>query len=167
MCSSFGEEMKDTDKLGRIAWITFLIAATPIALFCIGMTFLWIQSLLVEDIGPIEEPPLPTLQKTILLSSMISLPKTWILGITVARRFNGAMLRTIPFFANMLPTTGLLWFSFILTRDEGGEFFWMTAYTGLLAALLALGMIAALVSARQKQQTPNKAAHPTAGNVLI
>ena len=101
-------------------------------------------------------PPLPTLQKIIFLSSMISLPITWILGITIAHRFNGAMLRAIPFFANMLPTTGLLWFSFILTRDEGGEFVWMTAYTGLLATLLGLGMIAALVSARQKQQTPNR-----------
>ena len=156
--------MKDTDKLGRTAWITFLIAASPIALFCIGMTFLWIQSLLVEDIGPIEEPPLPTLQKIILLSSMISLPMTWTFGITVAHRFNGAMLQTIPFFANMLPTTGLLWFSFILTCDDGGEFVWMIAYTGVLTALLALGLSAALVSTRQKTQTPNKSCDATGDN---
>ena len=167
MCFTFGEKMKDADKIGRTAWITFLITATPIALYCVGMTLLWAQSLFVEDVGPIETPPLPTLQKIIFLSSMISLPITWILGITIAHRFNGAMLRTIPFFANMLPTAGLVWFSYILTRDEGGEFVWMTAYTGILAALLGFGMITALVSARHQQQTPNKAAHPTAGNVPV
>jgi len=122
--------MKDMDKLGRIAWITFLITATPVALFCVGMTLLWTQSLFTEDIGPIEEPPLLPLQKVIVLSSIISLPITWILGITIAHRFNGPMLKTIPFFANMVPTTGILWFSSILTRDEGGEFVWMTAYCG-------------------------------------
>lgn len=144
--------MKDTDKLGRTAWITFLITATPVVLICVGMTFFLIKSLFIEDIGPIDGLPSPTLQKVIILSSMISLPITWILGITIAHRFNGTTLRTIPFFANMLPTSGLLWCSFILTRDEGGGFVWITAYTGFLAALLGLGMIAALASARQQQQ---------------
>ena len=149
----FGEEMKDINKLGRTAWVTYLIAATPVALICVGMTLLWIQSFFFEDIGPLEEPPAPPLQKIVFLISMISLPITWVLSITIAHRFNGAMLRTIPFLANILPTAGLVWFAFILSRDEGGEFFWMTAYTGFLIAALAIGMVAAIVSTHQNTNT--------------
>lgn len=148
--------MKGAEKFGRITWITYLITATPIALLCAALALISIRFLFVEDVGPIEEPPLPTFQKIIFIASAICLPITWVLGYTIAHRFNGTMSRTVPFLANMLPTTGLFWFAFILARDEGGEFVWMTAYIGVLVALLAIGMIAALISARQKTQTPNK-----------
>lgn len=162
-----GEEMTGMEKLGRGAWIAFLIAASPVALFGVGMTLLWARSLFLEEMGPVEVDPLPSLPKVVVLSSMISFPITWILGVTIAHRFNGPGLSTIPFLSNLLPTSGLLGFSFILTRDEGGAWVWSTAYTGLLAVLLGLGLVAVLVSAGRKQQAPDKSDRPRAGKMPV
>lgn len=149
--------MKGTENLARFTWITYLITATPLVLFSVVLTLISIRFLFVEDIGPIEEPPLPAVQSIIFSSSAVLLPITWIFGITLAHRFNGLALRAFPFLANLLPMFGLFWFALILTRDEGGEFIWMAAYIGVLVALLATGIVAAMASGRHKPQAPNKA----------
>jgi len=114
-----------------------------------------VRFLFIEDFGPIEDPPLPTYAKGIVWISMISLPVVWILGFTIAHRFNQTASRSVPFIANILPITGLLWFSLILAR-EGGEFVWLVGYIGFLLALLGIGMIATLISPHQKPRTPNR-----------
>ena len=144
------------EKIGRATWITYLITAIPIALFCAALSLISLRLLFVEDFGPIEKPPLPKFETAILLFSLIALPIVWALGVTIAHRFNQKIRRTIPFLANILPMSGLLWFSVILARDEGWEFVWMVAYTGILLALLGIGMIAALLSTLQRPQTPNQ-----------
>jgi hypothetical protein len=142
--------MTSAEKLSRTAWITYLIAGSPMALFCAAMTLISIRFLFIDDAGPVEEPPLPNLQKVVFWCSMITFQVAWILGFTVAHRFNGKTSRTIPFVANILPMSGLLWFALILTSEEGREFFWMVFYTVGLLALLAIGMVAVLFSARQR-----------------
>ncbi len=67
------------------------------------------------------------------------------------------MSRTLPFIANILPMTGLLWFAAILTRNEGREFVWMAFYAGTLWALLAIGMIAALLSGLKSESALGQA----------
>ena len=150
--------MRGTEKIGRATWITYLITATPISLFCTDLCIISVRFLCIEDFGPIEEPPLPTSVKGIVWISTISLPVVWVLGFTIAHRFNQTASRAVPFLANILPITGLLWFSLTLAR-EGGEFVWLVGYTGFLLALLGIGMIATLISPHQKLQTPNKARH--------
>jgi hypothetical protein len=139
-----------------------MIAVIPIALFCTGMTLIGIRFLFFEDIGPVEEITLPVVQKVIFWTSMISLPCVWVLGFTIAHRFNCGLLRLIPFIGNILPMSGLLWTALIFTRTEGREFVWIACYTGTLLALLSIGIVAALRSKNQQPQPPNKGRQATA-----
>ena len=151
--------MKTAEKLGRTAWISYLIAASPIALFCAAM---WIGCLLLlsrESIEPLEAPPTPMIERVLITGSFIAFPIVWILGITIAHRFNEGRLVIVPYLANFLPMLGVLWFTVIFTRDEGGEFAWMIYYAGIVFALLVFGIVAVVLSAGQRPQTntPNKA----------
>jgi len=105
--------------------------------------------LFVEDMGPIEEPPLPSYRGFMGWCSLTSLSIAWILGFAIAHRFNGRMSSLLPFVANILPMSGLLWFVELLRSEEGDESLWIVLYLGMLLGLLITGIIAALVSLAQ------------------
>lgn len=85
--------------------------------------------------------------RAVLLLSVLSLPIFWLLGLTLAHRFNRPHLRALPFLANLLPVLGLFWFGCLLAQEEGGEFFWTASYLGILLLLLAVGALASHFSA--------------------
>jgi hypothetical protein len=155
LVAAFGEEMTNTERLGKAAWINYLIAATPIALFYAWMMFVLVRFFFIQVIGPLEELPSSVLQQGFFWCSLISLPGTWFFGFAVAHRFDGERLRAIPFIANMLPVSGLLWFASVLRREEGVEFIWMIFYIGFLLVLLVFGLTSVLVV--RKPKPSNKA----------
>jgi hypothetical protein len=149
--------MKALEKLGKTAWISYLIGASPVALFLAAM---WIVAVFLsfrENHGPLEGAPSPFLERIVMMSSFIVFPVVWFLGIAIAHRFNAGRLVIIPFVANILPLLGLFWFAVILTRDEGRDFSWTIYYTGFLVVLLILGIVCVIFSIHLKSKAPNKA----------
>ena len=164
---AFMRKVRDVHGLARTAWITFLFAAGPLALFCLAMTILGMRALYWEDSGPVEEPPSSSLEAILVRISVVAFFVTWILGFTMAHRCNRGMLRVMPFLVNLLPMTGLMWLVVRLERDEGSGMGWMTAYTGIVAALLGVGMIAAVISARLEPKAQGQGTGPDEGSVPI
>ena len=134
-----------SNKFGRFTWISYLIGASPVAIFCCVM---WIACLFVlpaDNIGPIDVAPSPFIERFLMISSFIALPVVWILSITIAHRFNTDRLAIIPYIANIIPVLGFLWFAYIMRLEEGSDFTWMMLYASLLLTLLVLGFLTVII----------------------
>lgn len=110
----------------------------------------------VEDIGPLEEPPL----KVAVWFSLFLHPVSWALGGLFAHRFNDGYRATLPFAANLLPIGGLMGFSVLLHSSEGQAFDWMMVYLGSLILLLVIGIGVGIVFNRIRPTIVEEFANP-------
>ncbi|MDA7881554.1 hypothetical protein N9A94_04550 [Akkermansiaceae bacterium] len=137
--------MTSSQKIGKAAWISFLIASAPLAILIV-VVFIGTIFLSRENVGPLEDEPTPLIERALILISVITFPIVWFLGLIIAHRFNGVRARLIPFLANLFPVIGLTFFAAELVRDEGSDFVWMIYYICFLILTLAIGIVAAIAS---------------------
>lgn len=152
-------KMTTLDKIGRAAWISFLVIAGPCALFCAGLVLIGVRMIFVDDIGPIEERHLANPEKAAIWFGLIANPILWIAGILFAHRFNNGYRAVLPFVSSMISIGVLIWIAVLLGLPEDGSSDWVVFYLGALVLLLMIGIGAVIFSNLPRTTIATYASH--------
>ncbi|HEY8960724.1 MAG TPA: hypothetical protein VIM57_00875 [Luteolibacter sp.] len=137
-----------SEKIGRFAWLGFIVLAVPSALFCVGTLAMVIRLMFIEDVGPIETPPRTTLEIITPWVFLAAHPTVLLLSIFTAHRFNGTYRAMLPFLLNLLPVVGLFYFVRMPGDCESiaNEPTWPAWYLACVAFPLVVGLVASFTS---------------------
>ena len=138
--------MMQAEKIGRFAWIGFIVSSGPSAVFCAAMAVIALRMLSAEDVGPIESLPPTTTEKWVTWTCLLAHPVLWTASIFLAHRFNDGLRATLPFVLNLVPVAGLLWIAYLVGSAESQDSGWPIWYLGTIAATLLIGLIAVIIT---------------------
>ena len=138
--------MMQAEKIGRFAWIGFILTSGPSAIFCAAMAVMALPMLSIEGNGPIESLPPTTTEKCVTWTCLLAHPVLWIASIFLAHRFNEGLRATLPFVLNLFPVPGLLWIAYTIYSDESDHLGWPVWYLGTIAVTLLIGLISVTTS---------------------
>ena len=145
--------MKQVEKIGRFAWIGFIVSSAPCAVFCAAMAVMALRMLSVEDGGPIESLSPTTIERCVTWTCLLAHPLLWTASIFLAHRFNDGLRATLPFVLNLVPVAGLLWIAYVVSSAESQDFGWPVWYLGIVAAMLLTGLIAVIASSHSHSRS--------------
>jgi hypothetical protein len=151
--------MMPAEKIGRVAWIGFIVLSAPCALFCSAMAVIALRMLCIENAGPIESLPPTAMEKCIAWTCLLTHPVLWTASLFFAHRLNGSWKATFPFVLNLVPIVGLLWFAYVVSSAESPHLGWPVWYLGTVAAFLVAGLVAVVLSSL-RQPIPSFLSHP-------
>lgn len=143
------------EKIGRYAWVGFIMLAAPCAILCSVGVIAALPKLFVEDMGPIESPPPHWMEVCLAWLSLVGHPVLWIASIRYAYRFNRGWKASVPFVLNLGPIVGMLWTVYRVDSADGRDSGWAIWYLGALAVLLVTGVV--VVGLSQCFQSPSPA----------
>ncbi|RYD79661.1 MAG: hypothetical protein EOP84_12755 [Verrucomicrobiaceae bacterium] len=138
--------MMPAEKIGRFAWIGFIVFSAPCAIFCAAMIVIALRMLFVEDAGPIESLPPIMMEKIVAWTCVFAHPMLWTASIFFAHYFNGGLRAALPFILNIFPVVGLLGISYVVGSAESQHSGWPVYYLSILALALIVGLTAVILT---------------------